>query len=246
MKKAFFWISLAAVAASFAGGFLLANALNRSELAALRTENSRLSSEAANSNTEPGSTLSNEEIRKKIAEADANPTNFSFQKNLGLALYQYGSMKQDTDLIKESIRLLARAGDLKKDDVDLVTAQGNAFFDIGLFEKDNSSFDKAREFYSRSLALHPNDAPVTTDIGLTYFLYQPPNYDNAAEEFLKALKADPKYEKALQFLIQTLAKQNKPEEAKKYLEQLRNVNPENEALQGLSDEVVKAQAQAGK
>ncbi len=246
MNKAFFWISLAAVVAGFAGGFLLANALNRSELAALRTENSRLSSLSANSNTEAGSTLSNEEIRSKISEADANPTNFAYQKSLGLALYQYGSMKQDADLIKESLRLLARASDLKKDDVDLVTGQGNAFFDIGLFQKDNSSFDKAREFYLRSLTLRPNDAAVMTDLGLIYFLYEPPNYDQAAEEFLKALKADPKYEKALQFLIQTLAKQNKPDLAKKYLDQLRSVNPQNEALPGLSAEVGQNRAPANK
>lgn len=110
MNGKVFWLSIAAVVVSFVGGFLLANALNRSELNALRAENERLKT-SSNESTEnqTGLALSDEEIREKIAEADRNPNNYPFQKNLGLALYRYAAMKQDADLLAEAGRFLSRA-----------------------------------------------------------------------------------------------------------------------------------------
>jgi hypothetical protein len=47
MNRKSFWISIVAVVISFAGGFILANALNRSEVETLRAENSRLKTDSA-------------------------------------------------------------------------------------------------------------------------------------------------------------------------------------------------------
>jgi hypothetical protein len=48
-----------------------------------------------------------------------------------------------------------------------------------------------------------------TDLGLTYFLQTPPDYENAVAEFKKSLDKNPKHEKALQYIVQALARQNK-------------------------------------
>lgn len=235
MNKKVFWLSLIAVAVSFAGGFLLANALNRKELAFLRSENERLKSGPANNDT--ALTLTDEEIRKTIAEADQNPQNFSFQKNRGLALYRYAATTKDANLLAEAARILLRAHELETKDYAVIVGLGNTYFDIGYFKKDNDAFQKSREIYQKALEQKPADADVRTDLGLTYFLQNPPNYEKSMEEFQKSLKANPKHEKTLQYSIQTLLRQNNVSEAEKFLTQLKNANPNNESLAELASQI---------
>lgn len=230
------WITIIAAVAGFVGGFLFANALNRSELDAVKAGNNSQPQQSQNSAAQNPSdlTLTNEEIGQKIAEADANPDNFAFQRNLGIALYRYAAMKQDTELLSESARILRRALSLNPEDSDLQVALGNAHFDIGYFKKDNSSFARAREYYQKVLTKKPADVDLRTDLGLTYFLQEPPELDLAAAEFEKALETNPKHEKTLQFLVQSLIKKNDNEKAAKYLEQLKQANPSSPSIAELS------------
>lgn len=231
MDKKLFWISMAAIIISFFGGFLLANALNRNELNTLRAEAERLKSSsnaAPNNNAELS--LSDEEIRQKIAEADKNPDNFNFQKNLGLALYRYAAMKQNVLLLAEVARLLTRASQKDEKDYDVLIALGNSYFDIGYIKKDDENLKKSREFYQKALTQKPNDADVRTDLGLTYFLVNPPETDKALAEFEKSLQTNPKHEKTLQVMAQAFLSQNKTVEAEKYLTLLKEVNPKNQFL----------------
>src|SRR5687768_15992675 len=97
MNKKAFWLSILGIIVSFTGGFLLANALNRKELDNLRAEVERLkSAPQTKSETEPQQdALTEDEIRQKIVEADANPQNIQFQKGLAMGLYRYASMKRE-------------------------------------------------------------------------------------------------------------------------------------------------------
>ena len=231
MNGKVFGLLIIAVIISFVGGFLLANALNRSELNTLRTDNEQLKNAPVAPNQNPSvSSLSDEEIRRRIDEADGNPNNIEFQKNLGLALYRYAAMKQDADLLAEVGRVLTRAYDNNKQDYDVVVALGNIYFDIGYFKKDNAPFQKAREFYSQALQQKPNDVDVRTDLGLTYFLINPPENERAVAEFQKSLQTNPKHEKTLQVITQTFLAQNNAAEAEKYVTKLREVNSENQYL----------------
>ncbi len=227
-----------AIIVSFVGGFLVANALNRNDLAALRTENDRLKNsqtQTAQNNSELS--LSDEEVRGKIAEADANPTDFKFQKNLGLALYRYAAMKQDSKLLADVGRLLNRAFENNPKDYDVTVTLGNIYFDIGYYDKNNQQFEKSREFYQKALEQKPNDSDVRTDFGLTYFLVDPPDFDRAVAEFQKSLQANPKHEKTLQVLAQTLIKQNKTAEAEKFIARLKEVNADNQYLPELETQI---------
>ncbi len=238
MNGKVFWLSMVAVIGSFVGGFLLANALNRSEMNQLRAENGRLTAAAAEfRQNETGASLSNEEVRERIAEADKNPTDAAYQKNLGLALYRYAALKQDAELLSEVGRLLNRAYENNPKDYDVVVALGNVYFDIGYFKKENQSFEKAREFYQKALTEKPNDIDVRTDFGLTYFLMSPPEYDNAFEEFQKSLLVNPKHEKSLQVTAQTLVAQNKIVEAEKFVARLREANSNNQYLVQLESQI---------
>ncbi len=238
MNKKLFWLSIIAVIISFIGGFILANALNRNEISNLQAENGRLKNvqETAKQN-EQELTLSSEEINKKIAEADQNPGNISFQKNLGTALYNYASMKQDAELLSEISRLLTRAYNDNPKDADVAVTLGNIYFDLGYLKKNNENFLKAREFYQKALEQKPNDANIGTDVGLTYFLINPPDTDKAITEFQKSLLIDSKHEKTLQVLTQALLSQNKNAEAEKYLERLKQVNPNNQQLPEFNEQL---------
>lgn len=236
MPKAYIAISLFSVILSFIGGFLVANALNRSEVASLRNQVEKVGSEpaAANSNSN-AQTLSNEEIRAKIAEADASPENFAFQRDLGLALYRYSAMQQDTALLRESARLLERALKLNPGDYQIKVALGNANFDIGYFEKKNEPFESARRYYKMALDARPNDVDVRTDYALTYFLQTPPDNRNAIKEFEAALKDNPKQEKALQFLTRAYWQAGQGDLAIETLKRLRSVNPASPVIKELEE-----------
>ncbi len=233
-----FWLTIIAVIVSFAGGFLLANAFNRTELNALQVENARLKTvQPDNSQNQSNVQLSEEEIRQRIGEADANPNNFGFQKNLGLALYRYAAMKQDPELLSEVGRLLNRAFENDKKDYDVLITLGNIYFDVGYFKKDNAQFQKARELYQLALQQKPNDADARTDLGLTYFLTDPPENARAIAEFQKSLQTNPKHEKTLQVLAQTFLSENNYAEAEKYLAKLKEVNANNQYLPELEARV---------
>ena len=227
---------IAAALAGLVAGFLLANAVNRNEIATLRAEFEQLKKGGATSapaNSDQN-TLSEDEINSTIQRADQNATDFQIQRNHGIALYKYAAMKQNVALLEQSARILDRAAKLQPNDYDVTITLGNAHFDIGYFSKNNESLARAREIYAKGLATKPGDVDVQTDVGLTYFLQTPPDLETAGREFKKSLDKSPNHEKTLQLLIQTLARQSKTTEANEYLERLRKLNPSSPAVAELS------------
>ena len=221
-----------------AGGFLLANSLNRSTINALKTQlDTRNTTPNANSAKPDELGVSDEEIRSKIAEADANPSDIAYQKSLGRGLYRFATMKKDADLLKEAKRLLIRANSLDPKDYDVLVDLGNAHFDTGYFDKDVASFKLARETYEKAFAVKPEDADVRTDFALTYFLDEPADLKRAIDEFQKALKMNPKQERALQFLTSTYIRQSDFASAQKTLDILKAANAKNDAIGSLATQI---------
>jgi tetratricopeptide (TPR) repeat protein len=231
------WITIVAGIVCFVAGFSFANYLNRSELTNLRGENERLKSNQSSNNSQLN--LSDEEIEAKLAEALENSQNFEFQKNLGLGLYRYGAIKQDKAIIEKAIPVLVRAHGLNEDDYDVIVGLGNSYYDIGYFGKDNGGFARSREFYNKALAKRPDDIEVRTDLGLTYFLQDPPDYDTAISEFEKSLAINPKHEKTLSFAA--LALKNQKKDPAKYSDVLRTVNPNSPTLREIDTPQATAQ-----
>ena len=238
MNAKIFWISIIAIVISFLGGFYLANTLNRNELMAVRGENERLKkTQTDKPQTDSDTNLTDDEIRQKIAEADKNPNNFAFQRDLGLALFRYGAMKQDVNLISESSRLLQRAFNNNPKDYDVIVTLGNTFYDVAALKKDAANFIKAREYYRKALEQKADDADVRADYGSTFLFAEPADLDNAFSELQRSLQNDPKNERALKFITQTLLKQNKRPEAEKYFVRLKEVNPKAPDLNALNSEL---------
>lgn len=216
----------------------MANALNRGEINNLTTENERLKKQQNQSNqTQTDLTLSDVEIREKIAEAEKNPKSFGFQKNLGLGLYRYAMVKQDQDLLNEVAKLLKRAYDLNSDDYEVIVSLGNIYFDIGQIKNDAASNEKARKLYLKALEKNPKDINVRTDLGLTYLLNESTQAEKASAELEKSLELDPKNERALQYITQAEIKQGNIEKARNYLANLKKVNAQNQGIADLEKQI---------
>ena len=138
-------MSFLAVALSFAGGFFLANALNRNDLDRLRAENERLKT----TQPDPSKDIENadQEIQAKIKEAEANPKDYQLQRGLGMALYRYGSMKQDVALLNQTVVILERALAIEPNERDLQIALANTHFDLDYFGKTGTDYQKAETVY---------------------------------------------------------------------------------------------------
>ena len=179
--------------------------------------------------------LTDDEIEAKLNEAAASPSDVQFQKRLGISLYRYGTIKRDAATIEKALVPLGRANTIAPDDKEVISTLGNAYFDIGYFKKANESLVKSREYYEILLKARPDDVETRTDLGLTYFLTDPPEFEKAAIEFQRSLEKNPSHEKTLQFYVQTLVKLNKTKEANEALAKLREANPKNPALSDLSN-----------
>jgi tetratricopeptide (TPR) repeat protein len=233
MQGKHYLISAIVGLAAFVGGFLLANSLNRTETERLRSDLEAAKNSQRSDPRSEGS-LSDDEINAKVAEAEGNPQNFQFQKGLGIALYRYGAMKQDAAVIEKAIPILERATRLDAKDADVLTALGNAHFDIGYFNKDNDALARSRTSYETALKARPDDVGLITDLGLTYYLQQPPDLERAAAQFERSLAKDARHERALQFYIHALIQQNKIAKANEQLTKLREINPQNPSIGELS------------
>lgn len=236
MHRNTFAFVIAAAVGGFIAGFWLANSINRT--AAPAAASLPAANTANNSDQGSETELTVAEIREKIAEADRNPTNLTFQRDLGVSLYRYAAMKQDAALLNDAVRILERAVSLDAKDFDVVVALGNAYFDIGFYKKDVASFQKARDIYAKALAIKPGDADVTTDLGLTYFLQEPADNAKAAVELEKVSAAKPNHDRSMQFLVRVYLKLGRLADAERTLARLKSVNPNNSAIKELDGLVI--------
>lgn len=235
MQKNTILVGIAALLAGFIAGFVLANKLNGSEIALLRSQAGQRPPANSNQPQQPDQfSLSEEEIRSKIEEADKNPDNFAFQKDVGIAFYRYATTTQNLPLFEQAIRILERANSLNGSDFDLLVALGNGHFDLGFAKKELASFQKARDIYAKALAIKPDDADVQTDIGISYFVQEPQDLARAATELQRVADANPGHTRSMQFLVEVYVRQNKIAEAEKVLARLKDASPDNPAVRQLT------------
>lgn len=231
MSKSLAVVSIVAVLLSFIGGFMLANALNRKEIDELRKENAKLKS------SQQDLSISEEEIRAKIEEADKRPEDFNFQKSLGIALYRYSLIEQETKYLLDIVRLLERAAALNPQDFETHVALGDVSFDLGNLNRDPSQYERARKAYQRALSIRPQDVDIQNSIALTYLWSESPDYDRAIAELKKAIAMNPNHEKSLENITQAFIAQGKIEEARNYLDRLKKVNPQNLSINELENQI---------
>lgn len=238
--------AVAGLLLGFAVGFAFANSVNRAEQDKLRAEVARLrassgtgqatekngTSSSASSGDAANPTLSDAEIRQKIAQADRNPSDIEYQRNLGRGLYLYAVNFNKPELLPDIIRLLKRVSEAEPKDDNSIILIGNAHFLLAQ-QGDTAQFDEARGFYQKALELKPDDIYARTALGLCYYFDKPSDPRRAIAEFRKSLARDPRHEMTLQGLAAALIATGELTEAQKRIDELQAVNASNAELPNL-------------
>jgi tetratricopeptide (TPR) repeat protein len=229
-------ILFVAVIASFVLGFAIANSINRKEI-------QRLESDLVKAKVEQkeiaGQTLSNDEIKQRVAEADADPTNIDFQEKLGLALYTYATMKQDPSYLDDISRILLRADKNGSTDFNLISTMGSVFLDKAISKSENENFAESRKYFERALKIKPNDLKAQGNNASTFLLEIPSNPAKAIIGFEKCLAIDETFEPAFEGLIQASILQKDIGKAREYLGKLKSLNSKNDSILGFESQIEK-------
>lgn len=239
--------ALAGLALGAIASFVFANAANRRELDELRSELARLRAQpqgAAPAAAPPGAD-DGARVRELIAKADANSSDAALQRQAGEEAYRHALTTGESAVLADALRLLKRAHAADPKNYDLLLLLGNSHLTLGL-ARDPQNFGEARGYYARALEARPGDVNAHTLLGMTYFYGRPPDPESAAREYRKALAADPRHEMALQNLASSLIATGAVAEAARRIDELQQVNPSNQSLPKLREELAAARAGRGK
>jgi tetratricopeptide (TPR) repeat protein len=243
-------IGAACVVLGFLIGFFLANSINRQEQDKLRSEVASLRAGSATKDGVAGSgngnsaqakqatgddedsipTVSDEQLRKAVAQADAAPDDVALQKKVGQLLYMYAVQKSNVVILPEVARILKRAHELDPKDFKTSLLAGDAHFFIARSSDDMKQLAEARKFYESALALKADDVEARTKLGMTYFFDSPSDPQRAIREYRRALQADPRQTFPLQSLIAALIETGSLDEAGKRLDELEKLNYSKQEL----------------
>jgi tetratricopeptide (TPR) repeat protein len=176
------------------------------------------------------SQTANQNGQTSAADADAdarhareNPNDFSAQMEAARAYY-------DAQRYDEAVQFLLHANDLQPDNMEPVVALGHVNDDAG-------NYKAAEKWYTAALVKNPADPEVRASLGRVLLLGQPPDYDAAIKELRRALDTDPKHEPSLQFLAFALLRKGDATGARDTLKKLEQINPDNQALPRLREEI---------
>jgi tetratricopeptide (TPR) repeat protein len=164
-----------------------------------------------------------EEVTAQIQQARNEPNNFDAQMKAADLFYQIHRFDQ-------AIEFLLKANQLRPDAYEPIVKLGNANFETG-------NYETAEKWYVAALIKNPEDVNVRTDLGLTFYLRNPPDYERAIKEYRGSLQRDPRHEQSLQNLVVVLTRVGNAREADDALAKLQEVNPSNEALPKLRSDL---------
>src|SRR5215207_7832692 len=130
------------VVLGFLAGFFLANGINREEQERLRAEltSARAGAPARGGGAEQGRqpatpgggdsfpTLTDEQLKSAVAQADASPSDAELQHKVGQSLYFYAWEKGNAQILPEVARILKRAHSLDPKNYRTAVIAGDAHF----------------------------------------------------------------------------------------------------------------------
>jgi tetratricopeptide (TPR) repeat protein len=170
-----------------------------------------------------------EQVTAQIQQARNEPNNFDAQMKAADLFYQIHRFDQ-------AIEFLLRANQIRPDAYETIVKLGNANF-----ETDN--YQTAEKWYEAALLKNPDDVNVRTDLGLTFYLRDPPDYERAIREYRGSLQRDARHEQTLQNMVVVLTHTGNVKEAEEMLARLQEVNPSNQTLSQLRSDLDNLKAQ---
>lgn len=156
------------------------------------------------------------EVTDALKKAEAQPNDFKAQLDVGDLYYQI-------QRFADAAKYYERAGKLRPDLLEALVKTGNAYFDA-------EQYEAAEKWYVAALAKNPGDANVRTDLGLTFYLRNPPDVDRAIKEYKTSLENNPNNELSLQNLIVALREKGDAKATQETIDRLAKINPNNPVL----------------
>ncbi len=163
------------------------------------------------------------EAEESLKRARESPQNFDAQMVAARALYE-------AERFDDAIEFLLRANTIQPSNVEPVVALGHV-------NSDAANFTTAAKWYAAALQMNPENVSVRADLARVHLLNQPPDYDRAVIELRRAIERDSRHEPSLQLLTFALAKNGAIDEARATLAKLEALNPSNEAITRLRQEI---------
>ena len=159
-------------------------------------------------------------------EARQDPKNFDAQ-------IKAGNASLDAGQAEDAIDFFTKANQLKPGDFDTLVKLGNANFEA-------ERYDVAERWFNEALAKKPDAVDVRSDLGLTYVMRTPPQPEKAIAEFRRALEYDPEHVPTLHNLTLVLAQTGDLDGAEATFARLEKINPQNDNLAQLREELDKS------
>lgn len=200
-------------------GFFGANNLNRSGAQAPQASGPNppfMNQQTQNASVKDSTGAMMSDVSATLELAKKEPENFDAQIKAGEMFAQI----QNAD---RAAGYFDAAAALKPTEPDKIVKLGNAYFDIGQYEK-------AGALYQQALEKNPQDVNVRTDLGITFVERPNPDYDRAIKEFQTSLATNPKHEPTLYNLTFAYFKKGDRANADKYLAQFEQTVPNSQWL----------------
>jgi tetratricopeptide (TPR) repeat protein len=236
MNKENVLFSIVGVLVGFIVGFVFANTANRSGLAPQGAAGVAATQQVQGL-PEGHPVIDPSQMSPKVDEAalaaavklaDGQPDNFAAQTNAAGVSAQAGRYD-------DAVKFYARANKLKPGDYETLVSLGNTLFDA-------EKLEEAERWYAAALAQNPKDVNVRTDLGLTFLLREPAQYDRAVAEFKRSLEVEPAHPQTLQNLTVAYTRKGDIAAAEAALAKLKAAAPQSPTLEQLRSGIDKAKA----
>lgn len=177
------------------------------------------------------------EIEEQVKAAlEFGKSNQDYDSQLKVGAYLYVQARR----YAEAKPFLLKAHELKPDEFEPTVELGNLIFDQAQETNNLKLMPEAAEWYEKALKIKPDELSVRTDLGLTYQLREPPDYNTAISYFDKSLAIDPKHVPTLYNKTRSLLGLKKFKEAEEVFNTFKAANPQKEVLTALEQEMDKA------
>ncbi len=207
--------TLAGLVAGLVIGFATANYLNKNQAAPESSVPGPSGTGAPAEGQDPAGMMT--DVQTTLDDAKNKPDDAEAQ-------LKAGDMFARIQRFDEALSYFKKAAEISPDSIEANTALARVYFE----KKD---YENAGVYFQKAVGLDEKNADIRSDLGLTYYLREPPDLERAVAEYRKAINLNPRHEATLQNLCVALNDTGQKEELAKTVEMLRKVNPNNPAIE---------------
>lgn len=154
-----------------------------------------------------------QQVSQAIEKAKQSPNDYEAQMTAADLYYQI-------QRFEEAAKFYEAAAKIKPSELEPMVKAGNAYFD-------GEKFSEAEAWYVKALEKDPKNINVRTDLGLTFFLREPRDFDRAIKEYKASLAIDPNHKITLQNLAAAYREKGDTQNYEETAAKLKTLDPSN-------------------